>query len=64
MCSNSWKSDLARYQGLQQQVSSLEKQAEENRLQNRQLMSTYSQKLKSESRNAGAAIDLVMGFIE
>ena len=51
-----------RYQQLQQQVTRLEKEGEQNRAENRQLMSHYSAQLKSESRTAGGAIDLVRPY--
>ena len=58
------KKDFVRYQQLQQQLKSLETDAENARSSNRELMTSYSKKLKLQSRKLGHMVDQVRPYFE
>jgi len=62
--SQSIGSDFVRYQQLQQQLKSLETDAENARSSNRELMTSYSKKLKLQSRKLGHMVDQVRPYFE
>ena len=61
-----WKTekDFVRYQQLQQQLKGLETDAENARSSNRELMNSYSKRLKLQSRKLGHMVDQVRPYFE
>merc|ERR1712046_501370 len=62
--SQSIGSDFVRYQQLQQQLKGLETEAENARSSNRELMNSYSKRLKVQSRKLGQMVDQVRPYFE